>query len=397
MKILVVSGFWPTRSNPITGIFVVQQVQAYAEAGCEVTVIAPQTLRGRAQRRPYRQILGRTTAYSPTFLDVPQAVSLGEAAVAYNTASCARAIVRTMQRNHIRKSFDGIHIHEMRYGGLSLVRWGREVVGRAIVTLHGFDPVAANLSSQPWFLERTRALWAGSARVVLVGRPLGQYAEKLGVPAEKLSVIHNGAEIPQTWDAHQRVADDVRIVLSVSNLVEWKGIDLNLEALAGIKRDNPGLSWQYEIIGDGPQRVALQSRAKSLGIADHVVFLGRLSYGDTLERMAGCDVFSLPSWREPFGIVYLEAMGQGRPVIGCQEWGAEETVRDGIDGHLVQPKDVASLRQALERLLRNPDRCSAMGAAGRARAEQFTWGKNVRRHLALFASGNTDGCSACST
>jgi len=384
MRLLVVSGFWPTRSNSISGIFVVQQVQAYLDLGCDVTVIAPQIIRGSGRGRPYHETLGKADVYSPSFIDVPQAMSGGERAVSFNRASCARAIERTLKRHHLSRHCDGIHIHDVRYGALSYPRWGEQVTGPAGVTLHGVDPFVAERATMPWFAHALRHMWGRVAHVTLVGRPLFSYADALGVPALKRSVIHNGSDLPGTWSSDQRPLMERRVVLSVSNLAKLKGIDLNISALARIHRDAPGLDWQYRIIGDGPERAALEAQAKALGIADRVLFLGRLGHPETLAAIADCDVFSLPSWGENFGIVYLEAMGRGRPVIGCKGWGAAEMVRDGTDGLLVEPKDDESLRHALARLLATPPVCEQMGCSARARAEQFTWGANVRRYLGLF-------------
>lgn len=77
-------------------------------------------------------------------------------------------------------------------------------------------------------------------------------------------------------------------------------------------------------------------------------------------------------------------MGRGRPVIGCADWGAAEMVRDGEDGYLVTPRDVVSLRSAIESLLISPDKCRAMGAAARSQAEKFTWTKNAQEYLSVF-------------
>jgi glycosyltransferase involved in cell wall biosynthesis len=384
MKILVVSGFWPTLANPITGIFVVQQVQAYLELGCDVTVIVPQNIRGRGRGRPYHQRVGEADVFSPTFFDIPQMVSGGNAAVALNTLSCAKAILRVLKRIGVRKDFDGVHIHEVRYGGLSYVKWIDQVKSPSIITIHGVDPFVQSRVAMPWFSQKFHELWAEVRHVTLVGNPLQSYADRLGIPKNKRSVVHNGSEIPPAWNSDQRPLSDRRVIMSVSNLVQLKGIDLNLNALARFRREKPTLDWEYRIIGDGPERVSLQRLAGELAIDDRVYFLGQFDHRNTLEQIADCDVFSLPSWGENFGIVYLEAMGRGRPVIGCRDWGAAEMVRDGVDGILVEPRSEDSLYRALTTLLVEPNVCQRMGQSARARAEMFTWRGNVHQHLALF-------------
>jgi len=386
MRILVISGFWPTRSNSISGIFVVQQVQAYKSLGCDVVVIAPQQLRGRRLQRPYHQELDGIDIYSPAYLDVPQKVSGGRLAVSLNNRAYARAVQRAIRRHMGAAAFSGIHLHDLRYASLGYPLWREVRSPRTLLTLHGVDPFIEARAERAWLKSMLDGLWAYVDDVVLVGRPLEQYADKLGVPAGKRTVIHNGSVMPAVWQDTQRSLNEKRVLLSVSNLVPLKGIDLNLKALGAIHRDSPDLDWEYRVIGDGPERSRLEREAAERGISARVSFIGRLDHEDTLAAIAECDVFSLPSWGENFGIVYLEAMGRGRPVIGCRDWGAAEMVRDGVDGCLVTPKDVESLRAAIESLLISPDKCREMGAAARAQAEKFTWAKNAQQHLNMFAA-----------
>ena len=99
-----------------------------------------------------------------------------------------------------------------------------------------------------------------------------------------------------------------RRILSVSNLIRIKGVDDNLRALGSLYKRNPSIAWEYRIVGDGPCKQELEALSRSLGIAERVLFLGRIGYEETMAEIDACDIFSLPSWGEAFGIVYLEAM-----------------------------------------------------------------------------------------
>jgi glycosyltransferase involved in cell wall biosynthesis len=105
-----------------------------------------------------------------------------------------------------------------------------------------------------------------------------------------------------------------------------------------------------------------------------------------LDLIARAGVLSVPSYVEAFGIVYLEGMAAGKPVIGCRGTGAEDTIRDGETGFLVPQRDPGAVAQALERLLDDAPLRRSMGHAARRRARQFTWRANVQRHLNLFES-----------
>jgi glycosyltransferase involved in cell wall biosynthesis len=382
-RLLVISGFWPTRDNPINGQFVLQQAEAYGVRRYRVTVIAPQGIRGRRQR-PYHARHQQIDVFSPVFLDVPQRVSGAGWAVGFNARSCAYVVARTVRRQRLGSTFDAVHLHGLRYAGLCLPWLDRCVQGPKTITLHGVDRFVEQRSSRPWLRALLSRVWQRVDYVTLVGSPLDPYASRLAAPAAKCKVVHNGTVLPPVWTAHQRPGTVARVVLSVSNLVPLKGIDLNLRALARLSATHPELKWAYRIVGDGPNRADLEALAQKLAIASQVTFLGRIDHAATMDEIASCDVFSLPSWGDSFGIVYLEAMARGRPVIGCSGCGAAESVRHGEQGLLVPPKNLEALTEALLSLLDEPTLASRLGTAGRKQAEQFGWTKNVARHLDLF-------------
>ena len=107
--------------------------------------------------------------------------------------------------------------------------------------------------------------------------------------------------------------------------------------------------------------------------------------------MAACDIFTLPSWSEGFGVVYLEAMATGRPVIGCEGEGIEDLVEQGKTGLLVKPKCVDSLVEALDFLLSYPEEARAMGERARKLViENYTWGTNASKMIEVYR-GILDG------
>ena len=124
-----------------------------------------------------------------------------------------------------------------------------------------------------------------------------------------------------------------------------------------------------------------------LGLSRRVTFLGRLSYEETMQEIAQADIFSMPSWAEAFGIVYLEAMARGRPAIGCVNNGAADIITDNEDGLLIGPRDVGALEAAIAHLLESPELCRRLGIAGRRTAERFSSDENARRMLALLDPG----------
>jgi glycosyltransferase involved in cell wall biosynthesis len=158
-----------------------------------------------------------------------------------------------------------------------------------------------------------------------------------------------------------------------------KNITLLLRATALLRERLPEVV--LEIVGDGPERPRLERLARSLDLGRHVRFLGQVDFRALVEAYARCEVFCLPSLQEGFGMVYLEAMAAGKPVIACRGTAVEELVEDGVNGLLVPPGDERALAAAVERLLRDPEGCRAMGEANRLRVANYAPGAVARQFL----------------
>jgi glycosyltransferase involved in cell wall biosynthesis len=128
------------------------------------------------------------------------------------------------------------------------------------------------------------------------------------------------------------------------------------------------------LIGDGNDRPRLEQLARNLHVAEHASFLHRVTSDQLSACYTKCDVFALPSRGEGFGMVFLEAIAHGKPVIGGAHGGIPDIVRDGVTGLLVPHGNIERLTQALESILTNPIRAGEMGARGRnLLAEAFSF------------------------
>jgi glycosyltransferase involved in cell wall biosynthesis len=163
-------------------------------------------------------------------------------------------------------------------------------------------------------------------------------------------------------------------LVSVSRLVPRKGLADAFHALAAVRHDAELL-----VVGGGdgpvddPGEAALRALAADLGIADRVTFRGRLAGPQVAAVMRSADAVVCAPWYEPFGIVPVEAMACGVPVIGTAVGGLLDTVRDGVTGVLVPPRAPDALAEAIDRLLADPMRRRRMGAAGAARGATYRW------------------------
>lgn len=390
MNLLIVSGFWPTKKNPISGIFVVQQVLAFARAGISVTVVLPIPFGRPSSTHCTLSELGLDSGavhlIKVPVLRLPEKLSSLPGALKLNCFLNGFMFERFLRKICKNRTFDNCLIHGERYMGLSFPAWSKWIGGNSVVVIHGVDPYWLHHGNQARSEKLFKRLSEVIASFVLVGSPLRKHACYLGIPLDKINIIPNGTDLPH--DSKTTVSCDRNfaplIIISVSNLVPLKGIDDNIKALAKIYDARPDLIWEYVIIGDGSYRSYLERLVLDLNLTARVKFLGRLPYPETMLEISQADVFSMPSWNEAFGIVYLEAMARSKPVIGCLDNGAADILTDHEDGFLIPPKSVDKLAEALLILLENSTVRKTMGIKARQKAESFSWDANVLNILKLL-------------
>jgi glycosyltransferase involved in cell wall biosynthesis len=162
-----------------------------------------------------------------------------------------------------------------------------------------------------------------------------------------------------------------RVILTVGRWAEserYKGMDTLITALPRLLPRWPDL--QLVIAGGGEDRPWLEHLTERNGVRRHVRFLAGLSYEELSACYAACEIFALPSAAEGFGLVYLEAMARGKPVIGGAHGGAPEVIEDGKTGYLVPHGDAIQLATSIETLLAHPEIAREMGARGKKRVEE---------------------------
>ena len=191
-------------------------------------------------------------------------------------------------------------------------------------------------------------------------------------PGERAKVVYNGVQLDELSGA-EPAQRERPYVLGIGRHVPQKGFDVLLRAFALLRDRNALANHQLVLAGDGAQHEELLDLARSLGLDDAVDFVGRCDRARTASLFAGCSLFVLPSRHEPMGIVNLEAMAAGRPVLASAVGGVPELVVDGQTGVLVRPDDHDALADALGQLLASPETRHRMGALGLARAQQFSW------------------------
>jgi glycosyltransferase involved in cell wall biosynthesis len=229
-------------------------------------------------------------------------------------------------------------------------------------------------------------------RVITVCEPFARQLAGAGVAREKISVRHNsigpaaevGAEEVQALRRRLGVEGGERLILSVGRLSREKGhVDL-IEALGELRRLNAGLDFKLIIVGEGPERVRVESAASAAGVSDRIVFAGHSSEVRAFYELA--DVLALPSHSEGSPLVLLEAMAAGLPVVATRVGGVPEIVNDGESALLVAPRDARAMAAALERVLTDEACARALAANASSRAaSHFSPELQVRSLVEIYS------------
>jgi colanic acid/amylovoran biosynthesis glycosyltransferase len=187
--------------------------------------------------------------------------------------------------------------------------------------------------------------------------------------ADRIRVVHMGVDTERYTpsEGSGRSGSGVR-VLCVARLVRHKGHATLLRALAALARD--GLQLEATLVGEGPERGELERLAAELGIGGQVRFAGPLGQDELPAVYRDHDVFCLPTLSEAVGVVNMEAMACGLPVVSSELMGVPELIEDGTNGLLVTPGREGELAAALRRLAEDPGLRTRMGMAGRRTVEE---------------------------
>jgi glycosyltransferase involved in cell wall biosynthesis len=252
---------------------------------------------------------------------------------------------------------------------------------RIVYAVHGWAFSSRRGIGSVLFAEAERAAAPLADAIVCVSERDRLVAETRRIaPRDRLYVIHNGIAAPRRAPLRGAWPERPTLV-STARLAPPKDLRLLLDALS-----QPGLeAWRLKVVGDGPDREAIEARRTSLGLSDRVQLLGERR--DVREQLADADAFVLPTNSEGLPYSILEAMAMGLPVVASKVGGVPEEVVDGTTGLLVERGDARGLAAALRRLHANGAAARQMGIAGHARVRQlFSLDTMVRSYESVFRS-----------
>ncbi|HQR33978.1 MAG TPA: glycosyltransferase family 4 protein [Blastocatellia bacterium] len=350
MNILTFTTLWPNAEQPSFAIFVKHRVAAIAKLdGMNVRVVAPvpyfpdisgvlpRAVLARWQqmaRMPEQEEIGGLQTFHPRYLVTPK---IG---MRFYGDWMARGAWETVQRLHAEQPIDLIDAHYVYPDGYAATLIGERLNVPVVITARGTD---INLFSQMRLIRpKIVAALNRAAGIIAVSEALKQRMIELGISAEKIAVIRNGVDRDVFYprdrrDIRQRLKQNPedRILLSVGALVSLKGFDRLIEAMALLNGAGQGSRLKLFIIGEGPERRALEAQISNLNLTDCVHLIGAKPQCDLADWYSAADLFCLASHREGCPNVVVEALACGVPVVAADVGGVAELIGSRNCGWLV--------------------------------------------------------------
>jgi L-malate glycosyltransferase len=279
------------------------------------------------------------------------------------------ALAVTMHEVAVQRELDLLHVHyaipHATSAWIAKEMLGRQHELRIITTLHGTDITL--VGQERSFQEITRFSIRRSDGITAVSEYLRrETVDKFQIPAEDIEVIPNFVD-PRRYDRSRYpcrkqalLENGEKLVMHISNFRPVKRIRDVVQIFARIQESVPS---RLAFVGDGPDRPEAADEVQRLGLQERVLFLGKQD--SVAELLACADLFLLPSQSESFGLVALEAMASGVPVIATRTGGIPEVVQDGEVGYLAEVGAVEEMAAAGIALLRDTERWLQVSAAAR--------------------------------
>lgn len=375
MKILIVSSYG--LYGNYTSSFVHNQAKAYAALGHRVraVVLLPYP---KASLEGHRQLaleMVKRDGVEVLFLRCLSLSNWGARGGHPINSALALWAVR-FQMPLILRGFspDVVHAHALETGGVAGVPIARHCGIPLVITIHGSDLIVPlNAGHSP----RLKAICDQANAVVAVSSMLQERARSCGTVTPVYRIL-NGFLVQNVWERQKKRHQ----IIQAGNLTAQKKFDITLRAVAELRPRYPDVT--LKLVGNGEFRRELESLAESLNIQDIVTFTGSLDNWATQAVMAESEIFAMPSIREGFGIVYLEAMANGCLTIGSNDGGITDVIHSGVNGFLIPPGDLRALVDMIEWCLTHPKEASIIAGYGKRDALQLTWEKNATEYIQLF-------------
>ncbi len=385
LRILTLTTLYPNAVTPSHGIFVENRLRHFRERhGAEIKVIAPV---------PYFPFKHRIFGAYANFAKVPDTETrhgieithpryalipkIGMTLAAHTLAHCFEKQIEKLHNDGW--SFDLIDAHYYYPDGVAAAKIADKYNMPLTITARGTD-----INLIPQYKRQREMILEASAIAkssITVCKALKDEMVQLGAAEEKIHTFRNGVDLEQFHPrdgsaVREKYALQNKVILSVGHLIERKGHDQVIRALANLEGTD------LFIIGDGPEENNLRALATQLGLSNRVHFVGHISHENLAEYYSVADCLVLASSREGWPNVLLEAMACGTPCVATPVWGTKEVIRAPAAGLISSDRSVGSLAASIAQLLNNPP----SRVETRTYAELFSWNETSDNLQSLFSA-----------
>lgn len=339
MNILIIPSWYATNSNPTNGSFFREQAMALKEAGHNVIVAFVEVrlasrdlfsekvdIKDDNGIKTYRIIQGK----------IPKTGNIGTA-IAFR-----RGLIKIIKNLYNRENIDIVHLHSCIWGGIGAVSASRKLNIPLVITEHSSYYSRYRVK----MIEKLilRYSFKSANKVISVSNSLREIISKYKSNIEVIPNMVDCDKVLSIINKKNNLGEEGQFTfLSLCYLKKNKGVDILIRAFSTYFR---GKEVKLIIAGDGPERESLENLSKELGILEQVEFKGALNRDEVYKVMSNCNIFVLPSRFETFGVVLIEALANGKPVISTRNGGANDIVTDE-NGILVDIDDIEGLGKAM--------------------------------------------------
>ncbi len=351
--------------------------EQFTRAGHQVRIVAPSSRRW-SHRCDYLTVVGEHV------IGLPASGSVANVCLSFNLGPHVKSFLT-------RERFDVVHVHEP-FMPLLPFQFLRYADSSLVATLHATRDGGSRLYAysrfliKPWWDRVQGRIAVSRAALKMIGR---YFADRYRIIPNGIDYQHFASDVPPI----PRYIDSKSNILFVGRQEKRKGLPYLLEAYARLKRERPSI--RLIVVGpDGGMRAACERYVQQHQLKD-VVFTGLVPHEELPRYYKTGDVYCAPTTgHESFGIVLLEAMAAGTPIVASDIGGFADVLQDGKQGLLVPPRDADALAATMDRLLSDAALREEMGKRGTKGAQRYGWDRISREILAYYEQVMTDGADA---
>lgn len=384
IKILLFSSLFPHTGEPSLGIFVANRLkQLLAHENVKATVIAPVPWfpfngaiwgsYGRAARAKHYEKVGDVEVFHPRFFAVPKFGMRTNPFFMRLTA--VKALKSLFKRG---KSFDLIDAHYLYPDGVAASFLSKKFNLPLVMTARGSDVTQVGLIEGP--RQKIIAASKQASHLITVSNNLRRDLISMGVPANKITTLRNGVDLLRFRETERQSTRDQfgngKIMLFAGWLIPRKRLDIVVKVTARLK------DITTVVVGSGPLESYIKKEAGRLGIEDRLVLCGQVDPADMPRYFSAADVLLLPSDREGWANVLLEALACGTPVVTRAVGGAPDLITENVAGRVVDSDSPELIAEAVADVLQSDYAREQV----RAFAENYDWKETSQGQRRIFAA-----------